>query len=366
MTYSGRVDDEQVAVSCQVELRSALAGIPVYVPGRAAHDMGLAKLSSNENPFPPLPSVLAALGQAAATINRYPDLFGTELVAAIAEKFGTSAESVAIGTGSIGVLTQIIADLCTVGDEVIYAWRSFEAYPIVVQLAGATAVQIPLSAGQHDLPAMAAAITSKTKVIVLCSPNNPTGDVISAAALTEFLLAVPAHILVVLDEAYAEFVSDPQALAGPQFMHYPNVVFLRTFSKAYGLAGLRVGFAVGHPKIMIGLRKAALPFGVSALAQQAAVVSLAAWDELQPRVASLVAERDRVEAELRMQGWRLRASQGNFLWFPLGERSAEFAHACLDAGFTVRRYGSEGVRVTVGEVADNNKLLAVTRQFNEK
>jgi histidinol-phosphate aminotransferase len=349
-------------------LRPTLAGIPAYVAGRnPAPPPGVTpyKLSSNENPYPPLPGVLDAAVAAAAAMNRYPDMFCTELVAELAKRFEVPEAHIATGTGAVGVLQQIVQATAGERDEVVYAWRSFEAYPIVTQIAGARSVRVPLTADErHDLPAMAAAITGRTRLVLLCSPNNPTGPAIGTAELEEFLTRVPADVLVVLDAAYTEFVRDPQATDALAFYRrHDNVAVLRTFSKAYGLAGLRVGFAVAPEPVAEALRKTAVPFGVSVVAQQAAVASLAAENLLATRVQALVAERDRVVAALRGDGWTVPDTQANFFWLRLGEDTPAFTAACEQAGVMVRPYGSEGVRVTIGEQAGNDVFLQVAADW---
>lgn len=349
-------------------LRAALDGIPTYVPGRPAAlrpDLTAYKLSSNENPYPPLPGVLDTAIAAAGVMNRYPDMFATELVVELAKRYEVPEAHLATGTGSVGVLQQIVQVTAGEGDEVIYAWRSFEAYPIVTQIAGAVSVQVPLTPDdRHDLAAMAAAVTDRTRLILLCSPNNPTGPVVGRAELADFLARVPAEVLVVLDEAYTEFVRDPAAADGlAAYREHPNVVVLRTFSKAFGLAGLRVGFAIGHDRVAEALRKSAVPFGVSVVAQQAAVASLHAEPALADRVAALVAERDRVCAALAGQGWRLPATEANFVWLRLGADSGRFAASCEQAGVMVRPYGVDGVRVTIGEPAANDAFLDVAARW---
>ncbi|MDP8907977.1 MAG: histidinol-phosphate transaminase [Chloroflexota bacterium] len=349
-------------------LRSALDAIPAYQPGRAPArpDGGPAyKISSNENPYPPLPSVLELVRREAAALNRYPDMFATRLVQALADRLDVPPADVATGTGSVGVLQQIVQSTAGEGDEVVYAWRSFEAYPIVVGISGARAVQVPLTSDErHDLPAMAAAITDRTRLVLLCTPNNPTSTAIRGDELAEFLDQVPADVLVVIDEAYCEFVRDPRVANALDFYRrHPNVAVLRTFSKAYGLAGLRVGYAVAHEPVATALRKTAVPFGVNALAQAAAVASLAAERELFERVEALVAERTRVLAALRDQGWALPDSQANFVWVRLGDRTTDFAAACEEAGVVVRPFAGEGTRVTVGEVEANDIFLSVARRF---
>lgn len=323
------------------------------------------KVSSNENPYPPLPSVLAAVRDAASMMNRYPDFGVSALTDALAARLAVPAARIAVGPGSVGVLGQVIATTCDAGDEVVFAWRSFEAYPILATLAGARSVQVPLGPGaRHDLAAMAAAITSRTRLVLVCTPNNPTGTTVRRRELEEFLDAVPADVLVVIDEAYLEFVTDPDepdALAVHR--ERPNVAVLRTFSKAFGLAGLRVGYAVAHEPVAEALRKAAVPFAVSSLAQAAALAALEAQDELSVRVAELVTERERVVAQLRGQGWELPDQQANFVWFELGSATADFADACAAAGITVRPYAGDGVRATIAEREANDRIIEVAGAF---
>ncbi|MFW5470571.1 histidinol-phosphate transaminase [Knoellia sp. CPCC 206435] len=356
------------APSVRVRLRDALDAVPAYVAGRpAVAQAGTTayKVSSNENPYPPLPSVLEVVREQAGQMNRYPDMGVSALTEALAAHLDVPAARIATGPGSVGVLGQIITAFCDPGDEVVFAWRSFEAYPILVALSGATPVTVPLtSEARHDLDAMAAAVTDRTKVVLVCTPNNPTGPSVRRDELEAFLDRVPEDVLVVLDEAYLEFVSRedaPDALAIHRAR--PNVAVLRTFSKAYGLAGLRVGYAVAHEPVAEALRKAAIPFGVNSLAQAAAVASLDAFDELDVRVKELVAERARVLAALAEQGWDVPDTDANFVWFPVGERTPELVAACQAAGLTVRPYGTDGVRVTIAEPEANDRLLEVTAAF---
>ncbi|WTR15847.1 histidinol-phosphate transaminase [Streptomyces sp. NBC_00138] len=353
------------------KLRAELDGIPTYKPGRppaAEEGVPAFKLSSNENPYPPLPGVLEAATAAAATFNRYPDLACSELTAELAERFGVPAEHVATGTGSVGVAQQLLQATSGPGDEVIYAWRSFEAYPIITRISGARAVEVPLDAAEtHDLDAMADAITERTRLIFVCNPNNPTGTVVRRAALERFLDRVPSDVLVVLDEAYREFITDADVPDGVDlYRDRPNVAVLRTFSKAYGLAGLRVGFAIAHEPVAAALRKTAVPFGVSQLAQDAAVASLRAEPALLERVAGLVTERTRVVEALTAQGWTVPETQANFVWLRLGERTADFAAACERAGVTVRPFAGEGVRISIGETEANDLMLRTAETFHKE
>ncbi|NBM15522.1 histidinol-phosphate transaminase [Streptomyces sp. GC420] len=352
------------------KLRPVLDGIPTYKPGKPAAADGPAayKLSSNENPYPPLPGVMEQVAAAAGAFNRYPDMACTGLMNELSERFGVPVSHLATGTGSVGVAQQLIQATSGPGDEVIYAWRSFEAYPIITQISGATSVQVPLTPGEvHDLDAMAEAVTDRTRLIFVCNPNNPTGTVVHRAELERFLDRVPSDVLVVLDEAYKEFIRDVRVPDGLElYRSRPNVAVLRTFSKAYGLAGLRVGFAVAHEPVAAALRKTAVPFGVSQIAQDAAVASLRAEDELLGRVGSLVCERTRVYEALLKQGWTVPETQANFVWMRLGDRTADFAAACEEAGVVIRPFSGEGVRVTIGECEANDIFLHTAEAFRAR
>src|SRR5579859_7619595 len=239
-------------------LRPVLATFPAYKPGKVpvAAAGEAHKLSSNESPYGPLPSVLKVIAEAAGEVHRYPDNGAAALSAAIAERFAVPVDHIAVGPGSVGVLKQIIEAVGGPGSEILYAWRSFEAYPPLADLAGATSVRVPLSGEVHDLVAMAKAITPQTRLILVCNPNNPTGTVVRGQELTDFLDQVPGDCLVVLDEAYREYIRDPGVPDGISlYRDRPNVAVLRTFSKAYGLAGLRVGFLIGHDPVAQAVRK---------------------------------------------------------------------------------------------------------------
>ncbi len=347
--------------------RQVLDQFAGYKPGKAPAQTGgkTFKLSANESPYDPLPSVAAAIAEAAAHINRYPDNTAAELTAAIAARFGVPAAHVAVGCGSVGIAQQLLEAVGEPGAEVMYAWRSFEAYPYLTDLANATSVRIPLTASyRHDLPAMAAAITGQTRLIFVCTPNNPTGTAIREAELTTFLDKVPSDCLVVLDEAYVQYVRDPQVPDGLNlYAGRPNVAVLRTFSKAYGLAGLRVGYLVGPEPVAQAVRKTMLPFTVNSLAQVAAIASLAAESELLERVEQVVKERDRVRHELTAQGWTVPPTEANFVWLPLREQSAGFTEHCDAAGVSVRPYLPDGVRVTIADPEANDAFLAAAASY---
>ncbi|NIK55703.1 histidinol-phosphate transaminase [Kribbella shirazensis] len=354
----------------EVRFRACLDDVPAYKPGRPpARTDGRPtyKLSSNENPYPPLPGVLAAATEAAAQMNRYPDMGAVDLLEALSARFGVPVSDLAVGTGSVALLYHLLQATVADGDEVVYAWRSFEAYPIAVQLTGATSVQVPLTAdARHDFKAMEAAITDRTKVVLVCTPNNPTGPVVRRDELLAFLDAVPSNVLVVVDEAYREFVRETDVADGVElYRDRQNVLVLRTFSKAYGLAGFRVGYAVGHPPVVAAIRKCALPFGVSHVAQVAAIASLAAEDELLERVDALVEERQRVFDALRAAGWDVPETETNFVWLGLGDDTMKFAEAVQAEGVSVRPFPGEGVRVTIGEREANDLFLGVARAWRQ-
>ncbi|WBQ05717.1 histidinol-phosphate transaminase [Kribbella sp. CA-293567] len=348
----------------EVRFRSVLDDVAAYKPGKPPERTDgrpTFKLSSNENPYPPLPGVLAAATEAAANMNRYPDMGALPLLEALSERFGVPVSDLAVGTGSVAVLYHLMQATCGEGDEVVYAWRSFEAYPIAVQLTGATSVRVPLTEdARHDLKAMEAAITERTRVVLVCTPNNPTGPAVRREELIAFLDAVPRNVLVVLDEAYREFVREPETPdCVEMYRDRPNVVVLRTFSKAYGLAGFRIGYAIAHPPVIAAIRKCALPFGVSEIAQAAAIASLRAEQELLGRVEDLVAERTRVVGELRAAGWEVPETHANFVWMPLGDETLAFAEAVQAEGVSVRPFPGEGARVTIGEREANDLFLTI-------
>jgi histidinol-phosphate aminotransferase len=346
--------------------RPVLDTVPAYKPGKApAAAAGQAhKLSSNESPYGPLPSVLRVLAEAAVEMHRYPDNGAEALTAALAARFAVPASHVAVGAGSVGVLQQLMGAVGDPGNEIIYAWRSFEAYPPLADLAGATSVRVPLRDEVHDLAAMAAAITPHTRLILVCNPNNPTGTVVRGEELTEFLDQVPGDCLVVLDEAYHEYTRDPRVPDGVGlYRDRPNVAVLRTFSKAYGLAGLRVGFLIGHEPVAEAVRKTMVPFAVNAMAQAVAVASLEAEDELLERVEAVVKERDRVRGALVADGWTVPESEANFVWLRLGEHTTAFAQACDAAGISVRPFAGEGARVSIGTSEANDAFLAIAAAF---
>ena len=344
-----------------VRVRPEIAALPPYRQGRQA-GADAFKLSSNENPFDPLPGVVEKL-RARVDVNRYPDATAARLRDALAKRFGVNVDGVHVGAGSVSILAQLLLAVCGPGDEVVYAWRSFEAYPGLALVAGATPVEVPLTAeARHDLPAMADAVTDRTRAIIVCSPNNPTGPIVTQREFDDLLEAVPRDILVILDEAYAEFVTDPHAVDGMRVLGtagHDNVVALRTFSKAFGLAGLRVGYAIGHPRVLDAARSTAIPLSVTAQSEEAALASLEAEAELLERVRVIGERRDRLAADLRQAGWAVPEAQGNFVWLPAGAETVAVAEAFHAAGLIVRPFAGDGIRISVGEEEAVEKVLRV-------
>ena len=355
-----------------VQVRADLAQLPRYRAGaQAAPAEGFVplKLASNEHAFGPLPGVLAAAAESLAAMHRYPDFGSTALIDALSRTTGHLADGLAVGTGSVALLQHAIQLVCTgPQDEVVFAWRSFEAYPIVTRIAGATPVPVPLTADhRHDVDAMLAAVTPATRALLLCSPNNPTGTTLTADEIVRVLATVDASILVVLDEAYIEFVDaadrpDVHALLAA----HPNLLVLRTFSKAYGLAGLRVGYAMGAPALAETLRAVATPFGVSAPAQVAAVASLAppAAGLVAERVRSVVEQRTRWASALGELGLPVVTGAANFVWLPLGPASGDIAAALERHAISARVFPDEGVRLTVTDQESLERVLAALRARN--
>jgi histidinol-phosphate aminotransferase len=351
-------------------IRPEIAALAPYRQGKQAGPNAF-KLSSNENPFEPLPSVLEAL-QGTTPINRYPDATATRLRERLAARYGVDLDEVHVASGSVAILYQLVQAAASVGDEVIYAWRSFEAYPGLVLVSGATGIQVPLIesddlalTGRHDLGAMADAVTDRTRVVIVCTPNNPTGPIVTSAEFDAFVSRIPSDVLIILDEAYAEFVTAPDAVDGLGeriFEKHPNVVVLRTFSKAYGLAGLRVGYAVGHARVLDAARSTGIPLSVTSAAETAAIASLAAEPELLERVAVLVERRKALLDGLREQGWAVPDTQSNFVWLPTGDRTDDIAAAFRDADIIVRPFSGDGMRISVGEEASIEKVLRVAAE----
>lgn len=345
------------------KLRAAIGTLPAYVPGRKVP--GAVILASNESPYGLLPSVASVLAEHVAGVSRYPDMSSTALIEAIAAHHDVEPARVAVGAGSVEVCSQLATAVIDGGDEVIFGWRAFEAYPIITAVAGGAAVKVPLTAAAvHDIDAMVAAVTDRTRLVFLCNPNNPTGTAVGREELIRLADSVPPDVLLVVDEAYREYV-DPQRVpdAFTLLGDRPNVVVTRTFSKAYALAGLRVGYCLASPEVAAAARKCQVPFSVSGLAQSAAIAALGDQEEVARRAKLTVAERERVRNSLLEHGYDVPASEANFVWLALGERTVAFAEACLDGGVVVRPFAGEGARVSIGTDEENDRFLDVAAAF---
>lgn len=348
--------------------RTVVADLPAYRPGKGAaqaeaeHGItGAIKLASNENPDPPIDPILAAIDAAARSANLYADHRATVVRQRVAAKLGVTVEQVTVGNGSVGLLQQIAFSYVDPGDEVVYPWRSFEVYPVFTHLMNGVSVQVPFVAeAGFDVEAVAAAVTDRTKLVFLATPNNPTGTALTTAQLRVVLDRVPRSVIVCVDEAYREFLDpgfgDPVAELVPA---YPNVVVTRTFSKAHGLAGVRAGYAVGHPEVIATIDKTLLPFAVNALAQAAAVAAIENEAAIMERVRSILAERARVEVELAAAGWTFPDHQGNFVWLATGERTDAITLDLERRGVVVRPFAGEGIRVTIGSPTENDRFLTM-------
>jgi histidinol-phosphate aminotransferase len=347
--------------------RGVVADLPSYRPGKGAaqaeeeHGIsGAIKLASNENPVPPLDAIVAAVAEAATGANRYADHRASAVRSAIAARLGVDDDQVTVGNGSTGVLQQLFFSYVDPGDEVVYPWRSFEVYPVFTRLMDGHAVQVPLAADLGiDVDAVVGAVTDMTKLLFIATPNNPTGVASTTSELRNLLERVPDHVVVCIDEAYREFL-DP-GFGDPVtelLTDFPNAIVTRTFSKAHGLAGVRVGYAVGHADLIATIDKTLLPFAVNALAQAAAVAAIDHEAEIAVRVQAILAERARVEVELAATGWTFPNHQGNFVWLATGDRTDDIALALEQRGVVVRPFSGEGLRVTIGSVAENDRFLA--------
>jgi histidinol-phosphate aminotransferase len=346
------------------------AGVPTGQAPEAIASGRIAQLASNESPFPPHPEVVEAIARAAAAMHRYPDPDATLLRRRIAERCEAEPGRIAVGNGSCEILLAAAEALCEPGAEIVYAWPSFSMYPYLPALTGAREVRVPLGEGEvHDLDAMAAEITAATQLAIVCNPNNPTATHLPAAEIAAFCERVPPHVTVVLDEAYVEFQTDDDPDASLDLLaEFPNLVVLRTFSKCYGLAGLRVGYAVGSAGFRAAVDAVRQPFSVNALAQAAGAEAVLHQDDVLRRVESAVAERLRVQEGLGSLGLARTESQANFSWIDLGEaEEAEVVAHLAEREIAVRPgtpLGDPGhIRVSYGTPEENGRFLAALREF---
>jgi histidinol-phosphate aminotransferase len=319
---------------------------------------GALKLSSNELPWAPLPSVAAALERGLGQVARYPDHHATELRGRLAERLGVTSDRVAVGAGAVGLLQQLALAYVDRGDGVVYGDPSFEAYPLFCALMDGVGEAVALRGMTIDGPALAAAVDERTRLVLVSQPNNPTSTAMAAGDLDALAASLPPGCLLVVDEAYREFVTGTHVPDGLDLAaRYPHVVVLRTFSKAHGLAALRVGYAVADPRVVDALDQVLLPFAVGSLGQLAALASLDAEDELFDRVGRVVAQRALVSAALAAGGWNVPASETNFLWLPAGRATSELALKLERRGVVARAFPHQGLRVTIGDAPANDEFL---------
>jgi histidinol-phosphate aminotransferase len=346
------------------EIPGYKAGVPAGKAPEAIASEDIAQLASNESPWGPHPDVVAAIERAAGAMNRYPDPAATQLRQRIAVRHDADPASIAVANGSCEFLLAAAAALCEPGDEIVYAWPSFSIYPYVAPLSGAREIRVPLTDGdEHDLDAMLAEITAATQIVIVCNPNNPTGTHIPVARIAEFVEAVPDHVVVVLDEAYAEYqLHDDPDESVDLWRRSPNLVVLRTFSKCYGLAGLRVGYALTSARVRAALDAVRQPFSVNALAQAAGAEAIRHQDDVAQRVERTIVERVFVEEGVRELGLHAPDSHANFSWIDLGEADeAEVVAALAEKRVVVRPgtpLGGPGhIRVSYGTREQNQRFL---------
>ncbi len=354
-----------------LEFNARLRDIPVYPAASTyAFDGELVKLASNETPFQPHPQVLEAVEARLRTLNRYPDPEKSLLRARLSERTGVPVERIAVGNGSCELLLAAAEAMLEPGTELVYAWPSFSMYPQLAAMSGARAVTVPLNdAGEHDLEAMASEVTAATRILIVCNPNNPSATALPTSALDDFVSELPRHVAVILDEAYVEFstLQDPdESLA--LLERHPNLILLRTFSKVYGLCGLRVGYSLGSEPFRLAVDRVRQPFSVNALAQAAATEALSHVDEVERRVEQTAIERMHVESELRERGLATTDSQAHFSWVSLGDRDEdEIVGGLAERGVIVREgraLGEAGwLRVTYGTRQENDRFLTALDQL---
>jgi histidinol-phosphate aminotransferase len=346
------------------------AGVPTGKAPEAIASGGIAQLASNESPVPPHPKVVEAIAAAAGAMNRYPDPDATLLRRRIAERHDTDPARVAVGNGSCELLLAAADALCEPGAEILYSWPAFSMYPYLPALTGAREIRVPLTPDyRHDLDAMAAEVTAATQLLIVCNPNNPTATHHPVAEIAAFCERIPPHVTVILDEAYVEFQTDDDPDATLDLLAaFPNLVVLRTFSKCYGLAGLRVGYAIGSATFRAAVDAVRQPFSVNALAQAAGAEAILHQDDVTRRVEGTIAERLRVEEGLRALGLETSDTHANFSWIDLGEADeGEVVAALAERQIAVRPgtpLGDPGhIRVSYGTPEENGRFLSALAEI---
>lgn len=354
-----------------IKLNDTIAKIPLY-PQASTYAFGgpLVKMSSNESPFSPHPAVAETITSAGRDVNRYPDPSGAAFREKLAATYDMAVEQIVLGNGSCEILLAGAQVLLQPGDELVYAWPSFSMYPHLAAMTGATAVEVPLTEDHcHDLTAMRAAITERTKMVLICNPNNPTGTFVDHDLIADFVNDVPNDVCVVIDEAYIEFVegAERDGLL-PLVIERDNVVITRTFAKIYGLAGLRVGYGFAPVEFKRAIDIVRQPFSVNLVAQAAATEALNHPDDVVERVMSTRAERQWIETELAELGLKTAVTQTNFSWIDLGENDEDaLVDGLAKEGIIVRAgkaLGAEGfIRASYCDHDDNQRFIATLRSL---
>lgn len=351
-----------------LRFRPEIAALKPYVVGRQLEDVARAhgldpadivKLTANEGPEGPFPGVVEVAARALSGSNRYPDNACWDLGHALADDLGIDFSNLLFGAGSVALLAEIVSALGGPGTRIVYGWPSFVMYRFAAIWAGSQYMEVPLLADMSlDLAAMAEAIDDDTTVVVVCNPNNPTGTIKSAEEVEGFIESVPESVLVIVDEAYHEFVTDPRYRTEiPLAVSRPNVVVLRTFSKIYALAALRIGYAVATPDLLTEVRKVQAPLTVNRVAQVAAKASLGQPEELDRRRTENAARRHHLTGALQERGLDVAESHTNFLFFDLGDRAGEIIEVMTAKGVIIRGMGEGRVRATIGNDEENRRLL---------
>ena len=354
----------------KVPLREQIASIAPYVPGKPIEEVereygitGASKIASNENPLGPSPKALEAVRRAASDLHRYPDGSAFRLRRALAGKFGRPEEGILLGNGSNELLVLLAQCVLAPGDEVLFAQPSFVVYPLVTQLFQAKAVTLPLRDDAHDLQAFSRALTPKSRLVFICNPNNPTGTAVSLLGIEALLKTCSPETLVVLDEAYYEYVELKTYFESLDILErYPNLAVLRTFSKAYGLAGLRVGYGFAHPALAAAVQKVRQPFNVNSLSLVGAEAALGDGEFVAKAVALNARMRSRLQEGLRDLGFQPAPSQANFVYFRDTQAPAHY-EALLRRGVIVRPMGTGALRVTTGSEAETERFLIALREI---
>ena len=345
-----------------------LDALPGYGRGRAGQTIPFRhRLGSNEAPDAGGAGRAEAALQAADAIHRYPDLRGETLAAALSQRHGIGSDCVAVAAGSVVLLDQLIRAACDPGDEIVTPWRSYEAYPIIAGLSGARLVEVPPDAAHTaDPAAILAAVGSRCRVVLVCNPNNPTGTALDDDAIDGLLGRIPGDRLVILDEAYVDYAADAAEVAARparRLARHPNLAVLRTFSKAYGLAGARVGYCLAAPQIIAAVQAVAPPFPLPGPSVALALAALADPGAVAARVGRNAAERARMTAGLEALGLPVARSRGNFVWLPVGADARPLTDHFARASIAVRCFEGEGVRITTGTPADTDAVLAAARAW---